>query len=437
MVTVIPRKIAATSVNGVAVTNDGSITLPVDSTPTSNSTNLVTSGGVKTELDALTTGLAGKQDTLTFDTTPTSGSTNPVTSKGVYNAEYDTRNTIAIVVPGSIIRQDVAKGQYVIWQGALYTATQDIVSYTVPSTSILQAVQNGGLNAVKSSVDTLNSKMTDVLSSNAGAHNSIYRGKYLGTSVTPAQYTAIANGTFDDLYLGDYWTIGGHNWVICDFDYYIQCGSSYGYVTRHHLVMMPSNGMNIPAGTVLYGTSDKLTLLDGENAFVKNWNATSSTAGGYQYSRMRTVIMKAANTIVINAFGSDHVLPFEELYPYFKTATDSGLASGCTWFRYDDQSNVLSKSICDLCNETMVYGQQVWGRGSAYTNVGYEIGYDKFQLAIFALQRDFANIRRSWWLRSVSSNEKVACVDSYGKVGDQPSGTPITVRPRFLLVGDE
>ena len=51
MITVIPRKIAATSVNGVAVANDGSITLPVDSAPTTNSTNLVTSGGTKAMLD--------------------------------------------------------------------------------------------------------------------------------------------------------------------------------------------------------------------------------------------------------------------------------------------------------------------------------------------------------------------------------------------------
>ena len=53
MITVIPRKITATSVNGVTVANDGSITLPVDNAPTTNSTNFVTSGGVKTELDAL------------------------------------------------------------------------------------------------------------------------------------------------------------------------------------------------------------------------------------------------------------------------------------------------------------------------------------------------------------------------------------------------
>ena len=62
MITVIPRKITATSVNGVAVANDGSITLPVDSTPTSNSTNLITSGGVKTELDTLSVRISNAEN---------------------------------------------------------------------------------------------------------------------------------------------------------------------------------------------------------------------------------------------------------------------------------------------------------------------------------------------------------------------------------------
>lgn len=34
----------------------------------------------------VTSGLSGKQDTLTFDSTPTSGSTNPITSGGVYSS---------------------------------------------------------------------------------------------------------------------------------------------------------------------------------------------------------------------------------------------------------------------------------------------------------------------------------------------------------------
>lgn len=51
--------------------------LTFDSTPTLNSTNPVTSGGVYGAL-------SGKQDVLTFDTAPTENSANPVTSGGLY-----------------------------------------------------------------------------------------------------------------------------------------------------------------------------------------------------------------------------------------------------------------------------------------------------------------------------------------------------------------
>lgn len=54
-------------------------TLTFDSVPTANSTNPVTSGGIKTALD-------GKQAALTFDSAPTANSTNPVTSGGVKTA---------------------------------------------------------------------------------------------------------------------------------------------------------------------------------------------------------------------------------------------------------------------------------------------------------------------------------------------------------------
>lgn len=52
----------------------------VDSSPSSGSGNVVTSGGVYTSL-------AAKQDKLTFDSEPTENSTNPVTSGGVYESE--------------------------------------------------------------------------------------------------------------------------------------------------------------------------------------------------------------------------------------------------------------------------------------------------------------------------------------------------------------
>ena len=74
---------------GVKAALDGKQgSLTFDSTPTANSTNPVTSGGVKTALDA-------KQNTLTFDSAPTDSSTNPVTSGGVKTALNNKQDALA------------------------------------------------------------------------------------------------------------------------------------------------------------------------------------------------------------------------------------------------------------------------------------------------------------------------------------------------------
>lgn len=59
-------------------------TLTFDSAPTESSDNPVKSGGIYTAL-------AGKQSTLTFDSTPTSGSNNPVKSRGIKTAIDDSK----------------------------------------------------------------------------------------------------------------------------------------------------------------------------------------------------------------------------------------------------------------------------------------------------------------------------------------------------------
>ena len=267
---------------------------------------------------------------------------------------------------------------------------------------------------------------------NAAFHNSIYRGKCLGTSVSAAQYEQISAGTFDDMFVGDYWTMGNQDWVICDFDYYYRCGSTD--ITKHHVVLMPRTAMSIPEDTALYGlTNQKLEFDSGESATAKKWNLTNSTEGGYKFSWMRQTIMRAANTIVLGLFGSAHVEPITVLYPDPAVSGD-GPASNWAWF---DQAagNDKEKSICDLLNETQVYGQQVWGQGSAFGNIGYEIGIDKWQFAIFALDRGFANIRASWWLRSVSSATNAAGVSNYGRASNAGASDALGVRPRFLLVG--
>ena len=61
-----------------SITGDG-IEISIDSIPTENSNNAVSSGGVYSAL-------ALKQNSLTFDAAPTQNSSNPVTSHGIYTA---------------------------------------------------------------------------------------------------------------------------------------------------------------------------------------------------------------------------------------------------------------------------------------------------------------------------------------------------------------
>lgn len=69
--------------------------LAFDSTPTADSSNPVTSAGVKAALDrkANASSLGTKQDRLTFDSAPTANSANPVTSAGIKGALDGKANT--------------------------------------------------------------------------------------------------------------------------------------------------------------------------------------------------------------------------------------------------------------------------------------------------------------------------------------------------------
>lgn len=62
-------------------------------------------------------------------------------------------------------------------------------------------------------------------------HRQIFREKNLGTTYTGAQQQAISDGTFHDMWVGDYWEISGHKWRIVDFDYFVDADS-------HHFVLM-------------------------------------------------------------------------------------------------------------------------------------------------------------------------------------------------------
>lgn len=243
-------------------------------------------------------------------------------------------------------------------------------------------------------VEETENKIAPLLFNNAGAHNAIYRGKNLGTAVTTAQYNAIKNGTFEDLYIGDYWTIGGVNYRIAAFDYYLHCGDSD--LTTHHAVIVPD--------TCLYNHV---------------MNDSNVTTGGYVGSKMYTQGLEQAKTTIKTAF-SGHVLKHRV---YLVNATANGRGSAGAW----------CDSEVDLMNEQMVYGSGIFSPVSDGTNVPANYRVEKSQLPLFALEPGRICNRANWWLRDVITAARFALVSNYGDAYYFNASYSHGVRPAFCI----
>ena len=221
------------------------------------------------------------------------------------------------------------------------------------------------------------------------AHNGIYRGKYLGASVTAEQYAAISAGTFEDLYIGDYWTMDGVNYRIAAFDYYWNCGDNA--VPPHHAVIVPD--------TKLYYAA---------------MNNSGTTAGGYVGSEMYTTNLAQAKTTIKAAF-SGHVVNHRI---YLVNAVANGVSSGGAWV----------DSEVDLMNEQMVHGCGIFSPVS--TGI-YRV--EKKQLPLFAMNPAMVNIQDHYWLRDVIATSHFAVVSANGLAGCLGSSIAQGVRPAFCI----
>lgn len=246
---------------------------------------------------------------------------------------------------------------------------------------------------VLGALDELNGNIS--IFSNAGSHNGIFRGKNLGTSVTQGQWTAIQNGTFDDLYIGDYWVIGGATWRIAAFDYYLNCGDTS--FAKHHAVIVPD--------TSLYS---------------HNMNDTNITTGAYIGSKMYTEGLEQAKTTISNAFGSSHVLSHRI---YLSKATSNGKASAGAW----------TDSTVDLMCEHMVYGSGIFSPVSDGSTVPNNYRVEKSQLPLFAHNPRMIGIRSAWWLRDVISSADFAVVGGSGLADYYNASNALDVRPAFCI----
>lgn len=230
-------------------------------------------------------------------------------------------------------------------------------------------------------------------------HRVIFRGKNLGSSFTDKQKAAVQSGTFDDLFLGDYWEINGIRWRIVDMDYWLGCGAPE--FTSSHLVIMPD--------TALYSAE---------------MNNTHTTENDYIGSAMYTTNLADARSAAADAFG-DSVLPHKEL---FGLSFPTGNMLMSTW----------EDSTVGLPSEIMMYGVKMYALAnieSRFFSTANKTQFALFRIAPrFIVARNLNGVRVDAWLRDVVDSSKFAVVDEFGNAYCEFAGNAKGVRP-VLAVG--
>ena len=234
-----------------------------------------------------------------------------------------------------------------------------------------------------------------------------YRGKDITSYYTDGSlYEMISNGTFDDIYVGDYIIAGGVTWLIADIDNYLYSGDTP--LTKHHLTIIPA----IPLMNV-------------------GMNDTETTIGGYYGSNMvqNILVNLVSEDGIIGKNFKNHLLEYRTILSTSvnKDANNSfggnalGASNGWAWF---------SRKV-DLMSEMNVYG------GNITSSSFYDTGLDNQQYALFKIKSDLVyryNTQHCiYWLKNVVNAKTFAIVNSAVADNGGASNVPIGVRPRFLI----
>ncbi|MBR0151062.1 MAG: hypothetical protein IJP89_06850, partial [Synergistaceae bacterium] len=178
-----------------------------------------------------------------------------------------------------------------------------------------------------SSISTINARTLGIVNGGVAGnyacsmHNSIWRGKSLG-KFTAAHSEAIRNGTFTDMYLGDFFRDAANSWQymyqIIGFDYFYALSFTNN---AHHIVLRRNE------------------------KFDSTFNSTNSTTGGYLNSTWRTETKPALEEqFAADFIDSSHLWHHTD---YLSSACSGGKVTGCT---------TVTDSCVELFDERQVTG---------------------------------------------------------------------------------
>lgn len=154
----------------------------------------------------------------------------------------------------------------------------------------------------------------------AVTHRNIYRGKNLGSEFTQEQLAHIHDGSFEDLYVGDYWDINGTIYRIADINYLWNTSDGS---TPNNLAIIADNK---------------------NNDWRTKWSDNGSPSSGYQGSTLRSKITTTIKTKIETDFSNATVFTFK----YRSTNGINSTANAAVWSNGTD--NVISLSFSHIYN---------------------------------------------------------------------------------------
>lgn len=260
---------------------------------------------------------------------------------------------------------------------------------------------------------------TEWITSIAENHNNIFRGDDLfakGYDINDI-CAMIADGSFSDIYIGDYFTLSGDianvpcfveqigddgakslvestqtvnydtKFRIAGLDTYLNTGDTA--FTQHHAVIVPDSNI-------------------GNNRM----NSANVTTGGYVGSFMFASVLPMYDAH-FSAKLNNHLLSHREILSNNVTGNQ---ASGWAWA--DVKINLMS--------EPEVCGSNLWGNK-------YDAGVNYRQFPLFRIASKYICDRNWCWLKAIAGGSDFTAMTSNGNTTRNGAGVALAVRPCFCI----
>ena len=209
----------------------------------------------------------------------------------------------------------------------------------------------------------------------AQTHNNIFRGWNLGT-LDSTHIANIQNGSFHDMFIGDYFSINGSSYVIAGINYKRRHGDNMDL--GNHLVLMPSDWSKTPTQTLNSSSKDPYM------------QDTDTTAGGFANTKLYKTYLPQIQTKLESDFGN-HLINFRTVVSTH--VDDSGAPDQAEW----------RDAKVAIPNEVMIFGSLL--NGNNKNGSWYNVGDEESQLPLMRLNdSERCNNRAgAFWLRDIHS----------------------------------